>query len=157
MGMVRQRLEIVSPRYTWHDQTLSIKAFYLLVKSLGKNSCNIPFFSSKEVTHVWDPATFPKRERLKLLLVEELNSMLFLPSDQHFSLNKRTGRYSVSFLSWSSKSLKTTKPVSELQGGTWTNDTTVFADEQMSWPLGLFNLLAMTDVKLVFKKYQSAL
>lgn len=58
-----------SPRDAWYKQTLSIKVFYLLVKSLGKNSCNVPSFSSKEVTHVWDPSTFPKREQPKLLLV----------------------------------------------------------------------------------------
>lgn len=69
MRITTQRLEIVSLRDAWHDLTLSIKAFCLLVKSLGKNTCNIPSFSSKEVTHVWDPATFPKRERLKLLLL----------------------------------------------------------------------------------------
>lgn len=42
--------------------------------------------------------------------------------------------------------------MSELQVGRWINDTIVFAEEQMSWPLGLFNLLAVTDVKLVYKK-----
>lgn len=68
MGMVRQRLEIVSLGDAWHGQTLFIRVSHLLVKHLGKNICNIPSFSSKEVTHVWDPAAFPKRERVKLLL-----------------------------------------------------------------------------------------
>lgn len=46
-------------------------------------------------------------------------------------MNEQTGRYSVSFLSGLPKPLKTTKPVSDLQEGTWVNDTTVcrLADE----------------------------
>lgn len=49
MGMVRQRLEIVSPSDAWQDQTLSVKAFYLLVKSLGKKKIVIfhPFLPKR--------------------------------------------------------------------------------------------------------------
>lgn len=67
--MVRQRLEMESLRGAWHDQTLSIRACYLLVKSLGKNICKIPFFYSGDMTHVWDHTTVPKRDRLKVLLL----------------------------------------------------------------------------------------